>query len=256
MDISGYTLNKKNMKIVICGDIHGRSIWKLIVEKEYESDRIIFIGDYFDSKDGIDSIDQVKNFNEIINFKKEFPNKVVLLFGNHDFHYLPGIDETYTGHQIFAAHEIGQLLSDCISERLLQMIYCHDKFLFSHAGITKTWCENNIWINENIFPEHLCEAINDLFYFKPNKFKFTVGKNCSVYGDDITQSPIWVRPKSLLEDGLANYIQVVGHTMKDNVEIYLPTENNKTFKGMALIDSLHSGQYLVIENGKMEIEKI
>jgi hypothetical protein len=31
-------------------------------------------------------------------------------------------------------------------------------------------------------------------------------------GDDIIQSPIWIRPRSLLESPLPGYSQIVGHT--------------------------------------------
>ena len=36
------------MKTIFIGDIHGRSIWKDIVARE-NADRVVFIGDYFDS---------------------------------------------------------------------------------------------------------------------------------------------------------------------------------------------------------------
>lgn len=40
----------KELKTVFIGDVHGRSIWKDIVAQE-KADRVIFIGDYFDSFD-------------------------------------------------------------------------------------------------------------------------------------------------------------------------------------------------------------
>ncbi len=245
------------MKIIAIGDIHGRDTWKKIIQKE-TFDKLIFIGDYFDLKDDIQSNTQISNFLEILNFKKsvEPTHEVVLLFGNHDFHYLPGINENYSGFNEIARLQIGQILSDCIAERQFNMIYNQGNFLFSHAGVTKTWLYNNIWVNENLDPNGLCEAVNDLFYFKPNKFKFTIGKNQSMYGDDVTQSPIWVRPKSLLKDGLSDYFQVVGHTAKDHIKQILPTENNKNFKGLAFIDALHSGEYLIIEDNKISVGKV
>ncbi len=240
------------MKIIVLGDTHGRNDWKTIIDNG-KFDKIIFLGDYFDTKEGIDSVDQIKNFNEIIEYKKANEDKVVLLFGNHDFHYLPGIEENYGGYQQFAAHEIGLLLSQCISERYLKMIHCEDNFLFSHAGVTKTWCENNIWINQNMYSEDMCNAINDLFYYKPKHFKFTVGKNYDQYGDDICQTPIWVRPQSLLIDMLDGYIHVVGHTMQDNIKII--KRNDKS--GIILIDTLGTSQeYLVIQDGVPEVRTI
>ena len=37
-------------KTIVLGDTHGRSQWKLITHQE-NADRVIFIGDYFDSYD-------------------------------------------------------------------------------------------------------------------------------------------------------------------------------------------------------------
>ena len=71
------------MKITAIGDIHGRNIWKDIVEKESDSDKIVFVGDYVDTYDNISPGQQVKNFEEILEFKKTNPNKVTLLLGNH-----------------------------------------------------------------------------------------------------------------------------------------------------------------------------
>ena len=58
------------MKTIIIGDIHGRSVWKQIVEKEQDAHKIVFLGDYFDSFD-IKGVEQLHNFNEIIKFKQD-----------------------------------------------------------------------------------------------------------------------------------------------------------------------------------------
>ena len=56
------------MKTIILGDTHGRSNWKLAIHQE-QPDRIIFIGDYFDSFD-IPGVEQIHNFKEIIQYKE------------------------------------------------------------------------------------------------------------------------------------------------------------------------------------------
>ena len=38
------------MKTIVIGDTHGRSNWKLAIHQD-KPDRVIFIGDYFDSFD-------------------------------------------------------------------------------------------------------------------------------------------------------------------------------------------------------------
>ena len=51
-------------KLVAIGDIHGRDIWKQIVDQE-QPDTVVFVGDYFDSFD-IPGKAQIDNFKNII----------------------------------------------------------------------------------------------------------------------------------------------------------------------------------------------
>ena len=68
------------MKYILIGDIHGRTNWKQIVEKEKDADKFIFFGDYFDPYDWSLSLNEiVNNFNDILEFKNKNPNKVILL---------------------------------------------------------------------------------------------------------------------------------------------------------------------------------
>ncbi len=232
------------MKTITIGDTHGRSIWKEIVKKEHDADKWIFIGDYFDSLHGGYSANrQIENFKDILEFQRYYPEKVILLTGNHDQHYTKGWKEYYAGFQSTYAIDIGEIIHLALREDLLQMCYKQDNILFSHAGITKTWCESN-----EIDIENVEQSINDLFKYKPNSFKFTSGAHHSDKGDDVTQSPIWVRPRSLFEDKIDGYIHVVGHTVQDN----LITTND-----IVLIDTLGtSGEYLEINNGILTAKKI
>ena len=114
------------MKTIFLGDTHGRATWKDIITKE-NPDRVVFIGDYFDSFD-IGGAEQMHNFKEIIEFKEQAKDKeVIMLIGNHDYHYYPG-GETYSGYQHGAAPAIRQLLED--NKHHLQMCYQLDNILF------------------------------------------------------------------------------------------------------------------------------
>ncbi len=113
------------MKTIVLGDTHGRSFWKLITHKE-NPDRVIFIGDYFDSFE-ISGVDQIQNFKEIIEFKWRGDCEVILLVGNHDYHYMRGINEQYSGYQSNLAPTIGFELED--NKDYLQMAYQMDEFL-------------------------------------------------------------------------------------------------------------------------------
>lgn len=69
----------------------------------------------------------------------------------------------------------------------------------------------------------------------------------TIMGDDVTQTPIWVRPYSLQIDKLDDFRQVVGHTTQDKLQIG---------KHITYIDTLGtSGEYLIIEDGVMSIGK-
>ena len=78
-----------NNKILVLPDIHGRRFWKKPCENIEDYDKVIFLGDYLDPYDfeGITVIDAIKNFKEIIEFKKNNVDKVILLLGNHDMPY-------------------------------------------------------------------------------------------------------------------------------------------------------------------------
>ena len=68
------------MRICAIGDIHGRNDWEKVDPNKY--DKIIFVGDYVDSFD-IPTGEILKNLENIIAFKKEYYDKVILLLGNH-----------------------------------------------------------------------------------------------------------------------------------------------------------------------------
>ena len=81
------------MKTILMGDIHGHDSWKQIISQEQDADRFIFVGDYFDSFT-IPGATQIQNFQDIIEFKETGGKSVILLIGNHDYHYLPELEKT------------------------------------------------------------------------------------------------------------------------------------------------------------------
>lgn len=229
------------MKILALGDTHGRNDWEKIVYKE-KYDKIIFLGDYFDSKEKIKIEEQKSNFLNIISFKKNNYDSVILLIGNHDFHYLDNVSENYSQYQHKNCKLINKLLQESLEENLLQICYIYKDIAFTHAGITKTWCKNN-----EIDMNFIEKSVNDLFLKYKSRFMFTPGKNFSHFGDDVEQSPLWVRPNSLLLDKIENFYQVVGHTMM-NTLLY---EDCVYF-----VDTMGTTkEYLVIDNGKFIINK-
>jgi predicted phosphodiesterase len=231
------------MKIVAVGDTHGRNLWKTISTIESDADKFIFIGDYFDSREEISASEQIDNFKEILTFKKQNPDKVVLLIGNHDFHYLKGCGETYSGYQQYAAMDINEVLQPALTSGHMQICYIHDEFIFTHAGLTNTWCENN-----EIDLYNIEESVNVRFMKNMESFKFEYGENLDRSGDDVTQSPIWVRIPSLFRDMVKGFTYVVGHTTVKEMHMA---------SNIVAIDCLStSNEYLVIQNGEAFARKI
>lgn len=247
------------MKTVVIGDIHGRSVWKLIVEME-KPDRVIFMGDYFDSFD-ISGVEQIHNFKEIVEYKEtsfsrvgtleEHKTDVIMLIGNHDFHYMPGIDEAYSGYQSKIAPSIQQVLEE--NRNHLRMAYQMDQFLFTHAGVSTEFMDG-VFGKDGWKVENLAIDIHELYKYKPRSFMF--GMFCTSYtdpyGDNIHQSPIWIRPKSLMKanrDTLRNQvIQVVGHTEQTQID----KKGGATGGRYYFIDTLDtSGEYLIIDDGEV-----
>lgn len=227
------------MNIIAIGDIHGRNIWKQIVTNHLETiDKIIFIGDYVDSFN-ISAQDQLNNLADIIELKKQNPDKIILLIGNHDYQYWPGSPDmgTYSGFQYHMLMSYQTLFQE--NKKLFQMCYEFDNIIFSHAGFTETFVERKI----GSFSE---QNVNDIFKYKPQSFKFSEFDR-SGCGDSIEQSCIWVRPRSLEKDYLGNNkIQVIGHT--------------HTGKGVKITDKLimidcldTSNEYLFKDNNGFKV---
>lgn len=227
------------MRIIALGDTHGRTDWKRIVEEE-TFDKVVFLGDYFDSHDFITAEQQMDNFQDLLAYKRANVEKVVLLIGNHDFHYHRKISQTYSGYEYFSEFEIQDLFQFALEEDLVQMCFLYQKILFTHAGITKTWAKAN-----KIDLNNLENSINQLFKNTPKAFGYNPGKLNDPYGEEICQTPIWVRPKSLRQNAIEGFTQVVGHTPQPGIRL-----DDK----IIFIDTIGtSGEYLSIQNDEMSI---
>jgi predicted MPP superfamily phosphohydrolase len=235
------------MKTVVIGDIHGRSTWKLITHLE-NADRIIFVGDYFDSFD-IKTEEQLNNFLDIIEYKKSSGKEVIMLIGNHDHHYFPEITDTGTsGYQRVGKYQIEPIID--ANREHLQIAYQMDEFLFTHAGVSSIFMDETFGLNKWKV-ETIADQLNEMFKHRPGVFTFN---GIDGYGDDEYQTPIWIRPRSLMRANKntlrKQVIQVVGHTQVKSLDLIAA---DKTFGNRYyLIDCLGtSGEYLIIQDGSV-----
>ena len=130
------------------------------------------------------------------------------------------------------------------------MAYQVDNVLFTHAGVGESFMDMTFgkdgWDKDNI-----ANLLNELFIFKPRTFVFN-GRDS--YGDDMGQTPIWIRPRSLMRDSQIlkkHLIQVVGHTHYSQIDIQGKSTGGRYY----FIDCLPR-EYLVIDNGKFMVEKL
>lgn len=98
----------------------------------------------------------------------------------------------------------------------------------------------------------IAKLLNKLFLDNPTAFLFN-GEDPS--GNDIYQTPVWIRPESLIK---ANFntlkdkvIQIFGHTKIQSIKEF----SNVTKKRYYLVDTLaKSCEYLVLEDGQIVIQ--
>ena len=235
------------MKTILLGDTHGRTLWKDIVTKE-SPDQVVFIGDYFDSLD-ISQENQLRNFIDILEYKYRIPN-TILLIGNHDFHYMFNY-ERYSGFQPKMYPTFNHLLNE--EKDSFQMAFLLDDLLCTHAGVSAEWLRDND-ISEDA---DIVKEINELFIAQPRMFMFS-GSEPS--GDDTYQTPIWIRPQSLMNANKNSslkktYRQVVGHTQV-SADASIEMLNKFTGGRYSLIDVIHQRKYLVYNDGELTFEKI
>lgn len=194
----------------------------------------VFVGDYFDPYCSWPYEMVRDNFLGIIEYKKEHPDNVVLLYGNHDYRYLPGIEERSSRKDYENAQRITGVFVD--AEPLFYGIAypIGDKHIVTHAGITRYW-KKYLPDVKDVSPANMAKAINELWQINKRAFSFKANatyNDCD--GQSPEQSPIWIRPVSLemynLYDG-TDIIQIVGHTQfKDIFET----------KGFVFVDCLGS----------------
>ena len=200
-------------KRLILGDIHGHiDFVKDIYEYETPTD-VIILGDYCDSFK-LKPKDIECCFKELLKLKANHKRgEFHLLIGNHDLHYML-TSEKYSGKNYLTESMMHDILMKAWDDNILEpyIVDEKNKTIYSHAGITKTWC--NIWNHK------LGDKVN------LDSLRFTFGDTFNCYGDCPENGFVWVRPSSLYNDMLDGYKQVVAHTVTQK-PIIIGKENNR-----------------------------
>lgn len=212
-------------KILILPDIHGRIFWKGPCKNIEKYDKVIFLGDYLDpyELEHIKVEDAVVNFKEIIDFKKQNKDKVVLLLGNHDMPYAfkdyYHFSSWHCRHAEQYHNEIANLFRTNIN--LFQIAFVYKDILFTHAGVESEWLEDVVGCKSNDINE-IADALNHLTEDKDGLLKLYKISD-SRGGRDYHPSCIWADVEDIKwdvdaddenEKPIHRIRQVFGHTLQ------------------------------------------
>ncbi|NEU10080.1 metallophosphoesterase [Flavihumibacter sp. R14] len=218
------------LKILAVGDVHGKDVLTRLDPSCY--DKIIFLGDYVDPPAGEELSDLLilENLERIIAFKAAQHEKVVLLLGNHDVHYMypeeAGICSGFRP-QMFA--DLRAIYRQ--NAELFRMAFQYQTYLFTHAGISNRWLHayeglirqelQNITSNDpSLTGLSIAEILNHLrSTARGRQILFTVS-GLRIYPPDpgISGGIIWADKRETEHDCLTGYHQVVGHTVVGSIE--------------------------------------
>jgi len=242
--------------ILTIGDIHGTSHWKKILfggEELFENffidwdggkgadklknypfpkwDKIIFVGDYFDSF-VIGNLEMKTVFADIIRLKRAFMDKIVLLIGNHDLHYIDS-KHRCSGFRPEMYYDFNDTLRE--NRDLFKAAHQEGTFLWTHAGLT-----DSMW-NLHCMPR-LTQAKKEGVY-DPTELKydealqflyemqfmpiFWAGRGRGGYSS--VPGIFWADKRELIKDPLKGINQIVGHTPVNSVETHLTEDGNAVY---------------------------
>ena len=223
------------MKIAIISDIHQSIFWEKIKDKKNDYDKIIFLGDEFDTWKNRWPL-QMTNAENIIAFKKENPEKVDLCWSNHATSYF--LEERCSGYQYDHAVDIAEFYKK--NKDLFNAVYIYDNWIISHGGISAKWMQCC-----GIKDVH---EINQLFRERPNFFRW-VGPDG--YGDNSNEGPLWIRPSALINNRVNGYNQAAGHT-----EYFQPRIIRKNKQIFVFCDSPAHNYLTVLDTKSNSVEFI
>lgn len=215
-------------KVLIIPDIHCRTFWKEPCKHIDDFEKVIFLGDYLDpyAFEGLSFEDGIENFKEIIQFKKDNHNKVVLLYGNHDCPY--AFEEYYDLSSYHSRHskkhhnEIHQIFED--NKDLFNLACVMNDIIFTHSGIESEWLKNVVKCDSTDI-NVICKEINDLTV-TPRGLRKLFYITSARGGRDKFGSCIWsdvhdmmwdvdnvISPDTIVKP-IQNIKQVFGHTIQ------------------------------------------
>lgn len=242
------------MKILTIGDIHGYDTWKQALnywrpneEKTLvdQYDYIVFVGDYVD--EFILPDEQIyKNLIEIIELKKLYLEKIILLWGNHDIQYLFGTKgHGCTGYRPSMWLQLNELFTQ--NRNLFQLAFQVKNYLWTHAGVHHGWWKFYVEDQKYVIRDGVkCEwleldktgTVADILNFCfETKHQHIFDCGLQRGGHAKIGGPLWVDKNELYKNPLDGYHQIVGHTSVNKIKHYNHYANKET--SITFVDCMH-----------------
>jgi len=205
------------MKILVIGDLHCRLVLDRIIDKIKDFDKVIFLADYVDPYPEEQNIenDPVVYLEKIIEIKQNNIDKVELLIGNHDAHYIkPDCDCSRFDNRNY------KNLNDLYTkhENLFKISYQINNILFTHAGVNKNWYDKH---NETLIKHglnndnsNLADTLNNIWKSDDYVILLELSKHRMYYYFkelNYCGGPLWCDARDMFNNQLENMIQYVGH---------------------------------------------
>jgi hypothetical protein len=195
--------NKKPQReTIIIGDVHGLTYWKVAIQDNPHC-RYVFLGDYLDPYEEVDEKALLLNLQEIIQLKKDHPDDVVLLLGNHDVHYFVEESLPCTRFNLALAPTVSEIFRT--NYHLFQFAYQEDNCLFTHAGVAHRWFVEDF---KGDLTKNIADQLNN-----PSPGQIESLFQCGFYRGGKVNSIggiFWADIRELQEP-LQGYTQFVGH---------------------------------------------
>lgn len=252
------------MKILTIGDVHGHDTWKQALDywrpDEVKTlidqyDKIVFVGDYVDDFI-LDDAQIYKNLFEIIELKKLYPEKVILLWGNHDVQYLLGTKgKGCTGYRPSMWLQLNELFT--ANRDLFQLAFQVENYLWTHAGVHKGWWKFQIQDQRFVIREGkklewldlektgtIADILNFCFEAQHQPI-YDCGWQRG--GHARVGSPLWADKNELYKKPLEGYHQIVGHTRIDKIKHYNNYKDKNTSTTFIDCMCIENDTYYIIE---------
>lgn len=201
------------MKVLFVGDVHNHYYMFDDVErldKEYNFDRIIFLGDYVDDWNTTNK-ESIETLNKVFALKNSNPDKYTFCIGNHELSYM---GYPCSGHKYELGEVVEGLLRDNINllDFYAEVLLGNKIFICTHSGITNGYAINEL--------DRYGEYIKVLKEMNKDKRKYLpLLTHCSYFrgGNSPYSSFVWADKRemfSILESGEELVIphQIVGHS--------------------------------------------